>query len=116
MTAETLRKAAALMRERAQAASRPLPCWQALIGDSWDGSNAVTEGLGHPIAFLGEGPKAESDCRHIASWHPTVALAVADWLDYMAVGWREPFLAAGAHWGDQDCALAVARAYLGESE
>jgi hypothetical protein len=52
-----------------------------------------------------EGKAAE----HIASWHPTVALAVADWLDFSAKVY-------GGHYSSpkaDSCALTVARAYLG---
>ena len=48
---------------------------------------------------------------HIASWHPAVALAVADWLDLMARAM------VGTSYGAlpfEDAAVAVARAYLGE--
>lgn len=45
---------------------------------------------------------------HVASWHPAVALAVADWLDDAAT------LADETGRIDRH-ALAVARAYIGES-
>lgn len=55
---------------------------------------------------------------HIASWHPAVALAVADWLDSIAA-WpmidqyvRDYF--TGAAPGTAKAALAVARAWRGE--
>jgi hypothetical protein len=53
------------------------------------------------------------DAEHIASWHPAVALAVADWLDLIA-NWRGPD--GERRWDQSDscdfAALAVARAYL----
>ena len=48
------------------------------------------------------------DALHIASWHPAVALAVADLLDRPADDHDETPCPA------IDAALAVARAYLGE--
>lgn len=70
MSAEVLREAAALMRARAEAAT-PSP-WQIRHGQ-YVTTNSI------PPALIGcdERPDAE----HIASWHPAVALAVADWLD-----------------------------------
>ena len=68
-----------------------------------------------------EGPVVtggEADMRHIASWHPAVALAVADWLDAVAEAWpiSEPDygLSVRAEAVGHRQALAVARAYLGE--
>ena len=60
------------------------------------------------------GGKQEAD--HIASWHPAVALAVADWIDAAAV-----LAPPDPHHEGEACetcdnvtrALAVARAYLG---
>lgn len=73
MTAETLRQAAALMRERAEAAGVPWHPW------------------GDETLPQREGPQAWADDMdgylggewgvHAGSWHPAVALAVADWLD-----------------------------------
>lgn len=104
-----LQAAATLMRERAEA------CREYMSDPEWH-----TEG-----ALLGGG-KARVDAEFIASWHPAVALAVADLLDEVANGvdvmapldWDYPL-------GPMDCtgalrpewnhALAVARAYLGEA-
>ena len=136
MSAETLRRAAALMRERAGLAM-PGP-WVAF----WpgDGTTRVVEQVsGERDEVAACGSIAESD--HIASWHPAVALAVADWLD--AEAWLldslEPFVSmfdaalnqvsggtarlslGRTEDGQPDLradsseqALAVARAYLGE--
>jgi hypothetical protein len=74
---ELLREAAKTMRERAQSAE-PGP---------W-----VTERPGHGKAWINT-PGYEhawgmhgfvEEARHVASWHPAVALAVADWLDVEA--------------------------------
>lgn len=56
------------------------------------------------------------DLAHIASWHPLVALAVADWLEVEAdeadrySGEGAPQVCCGRGYRD---AVAVARAYLG---
>lgn len=104
MSADLLREAAALMRERAEAAT-PSP-WLADVKDdgrAWVFIYDEMDSLslhGYP-----------NDAEHIASWHPAVALAVADWLDRIAWTWEfEPTL-QGRVGGDE--ALAVARAYLG---
>ena len=106
MSAETLRRAASLMRERAEAASRE----PAYLDDHWvyeggeDGDGifwAVTRNKGDTVA-ASLFPKVSA---HIASWHPAVALAVADWLEIMATPHAE---------GYRGPAVAVARAYLGE--
>jgi hypothetical protein len=79
MTAELLREAAALMRERAEAAT-PGPWMRA---EPWD--RAVGQVDGPWVAettALGQATAANAE--HIASWHPAVALAVADWLDAVA--------------------------------
>lgn len=87
MTAvDTLHRAAALIRERAEAAT-PGP-WAA--GRSWAGENAVMSSAfnGHAVAVCGDehpGPyPASADAAHIATLHPLVALIVADWLDGVA--------------------------------
>lgn len=63
-----------------------------------------------------------SDAEHIASWHPAVALAVADWLDQWADhlstcenGDYSCEIGAGSYSDGtcNDAALAVASAYLG---
>lgn len=133
MTAETLRRAAALMRERAEAAT-PGP-WSAadehelLGGDAepaWCVSRmrpgyesmSPTEGYMYDLAETSingrhqefDGPNAE----HIASWHPAVALAVADWLD--AVAWQHEFGGNDGGLVLRHAALTVAETYLGENE
>ena len=141
MSAETLRKAAALMRERAEAeASRD---WEAVdfnddpAGPLWGVANdaffnppsddetpwlAVEVHTGH-----------RATAEHIASWHPAVALAVADWLEAEAAEFEklavqsaavnlllefadETFAARiGIGYNTLTQAIAVARAYLGEA-
>ncbi len=90
---ETLREAARLMRERAQSAT-PGP-WQSFFGRvRRDGTDL----------FLTTTAGDYGDSPYVASWHPTVALAVADWLDDEADIGRICVPRA---------AVIVARAYLG---
>ncbi len=103
MSAEVLRRAASLMRERAQAATdapwvveRAHPDMPAYVAhEGWWVIASRTE---------------QWDAEHIASWHPAVALAVADWLDSAADRFDQATTLAGA---DADHAVTVARAYLG---
>lgn len=119
MSAERLREAARLMRERAKVgdplgypspwASTPDP--SAIDGRHEvlcheDGSGLVADDIDAAVA------------EHIASWHPDVGVVVADWLDAMgALAPPDPH-----HEGErcETCenvrlALAVADAYLGGS-
>ncbi len=108
---EILRRAAKLMRERAEAATpgpweRPLDVRHknAVIAALPDGEEGSYRDGMIPAGF------ASRDLEHIASWHPLVALAVAGWLDEVAADCHENLDA----WVE-DAALAVARAYLGET-
>lgn len=121
MSADLLRRAASLMRERAEAArtysdaatSQPL-AWAS-------GADGQVYGLGGDFIAATDGPPVA----HIASWHPAVALAVADWLDGVALFVEakedeeyfdldgDPIAAEDTH--AIGSALVVARAYLGES-
>ena len=113
MSAETLRKAAARMRERAETVT-PGP-WGVGNGH-WIGTGIEQDGAGSfrfdrvlvELDDLNFDPNyqenvsedtdpdeaVEAHAAHIASWHPTVARAVADWLDDTAerhyeVEWHE---------------------------
>ena len=113
MSSDILRRAAALMRGRAEAAT-PSPwrlnaderCVRHPWDDSpdsgwilWDDSMEHSEDL--------------SDGEHIASWHPAVGLAVADWLDATADTRDDPYYRE--NYDDlMRPAIAVARAYLNE--
>lgn len=118
MSAETLRRAAALMRERAEAAT-PGP-WR--VGSEGSEGSRVNPRTGDKredsrwIASVNGRVQPEDgrNAEHIASWHPVVALAVADWLDAVAAIIEEHggfFDIEGM--GDAST-LAVARTYLGE--
>ncbi len=109
MSAETLRRAAALMRDRAEAVT--IDPWQTSHDDAtqvWDERErlvASAEGL--------------DEAAHIASWHPAVAFAVANLLDdtadalgsQLATG-DDPEQDVLSLYGSE---IAVARAYLGEA-
>lgn len=95
MSSETLRRAAALMRERAQGAT-----WVDFHGKSdWAGD----------VTALG---LDDADFAHVSGMSPAVALAVADWLDQAAIHVEGGSLSSHPM---STRALAVARAYLGES-
>jgi hypothetical protein len=110
-----IRKAARLMRQRAEAAKRIAPqSWRQILTDS-----ESLDGIGICKAHTGEQFAACDNCwtietysellaEHAVSWHPGVALAVAALLnslaDLYAAGIAEP----------QPLPLAIVRAYLGE--
>lgn len=121
MSTEILREAAALMRERAKAAE-PGP-WESVQGSSggWWVERPSTATIADIDNDYSGNPGA--DAEHIASWHPAVALAVADWLTTAGADlWAHGPLCCedGCMKCDDDLwaphvrrALAVARAYLG---
>jgi hypothetical protein len=117
---ETIRRAAALMRERAEDAS-PGP-WVGFAypidSDGEGGEVVVRDPDDFDVALMTS--DQFDDCPHIASWHPVVALTVADWLDQTAGDWQ--LIEDGVLWSraitwdaTKVRALAVARTYLGES-
>ena len=117
MSAETLRRAAALMRERGEAAGAAP--WYADARPAELPGDATSTYLRHSVwgtdaygkgntPYIAEA-NGRSGAEHIASWHPAVALAVADWLDEAA---DEFGAQVGSIW--ISCAQSVARAYLGE--
>lgn len=110
MSAEMLRKAAALMRDRARAANAGPWKWTEQTHNEWYGIQSEFDALGTMFD--------PSDAFHVASWHPAVALAVADWLDTAAWQWEQ--VDRDQEWPDSrkttahlEDDLAVARAYLG---
>jgi hypothetical protein len=118
--AETLRSAATLMRERAQAApqapwsTRTFPASRSGVHLKSEMHMIVADGVNIAAAD-------KSAIAHIAGMHPNVALAVADWLDAEAEkaaqmdGYEDsavyPLMLSGYR-----LPLAVARAFLGEQE
>ncbi|HET7405540.1 MAG TPA: hypothetical protein VFJ21_00185 [Mycobacteriales bacterium] len=123
MSADTLRRAASLMRERAEAATQGP--WRAEPIRGIGLRRADVRGLpentaydyrGDAVATAADsefGACLQGDADHIAGMHPAVAVAVADWLEVVARRWVE----AGTRSSitrERASALAVARAYLGE--
>ena len=108
--AETLRAAASLMRFRANAAS-PGPWHQMCMGS--DGCQVLNDGHLRErkhVAWSGrkEWKADHADAEYVASMHPMVALAVADWLVQAE--------ARGPESTDYLAALKVAHHYLGEPD
>ena len=117
---EILRKAAALIRERAD-----LPYvkgeWE-VVGNGGIHKRSSSPRIHHPwlastcVNLHNEDDEREVNqavAEHIASWHPAVALAVADWLDEVA---RQKEIGGVVDTRMSNRALAVARAYLGEPD
>lgn len=129
MSAELLREAAALMRERAEGATDG--GWQTYV-DPHDDSivfdqygTGVQSATTHDVVCY-SGQVYSRDAAHIASWHPAVAFAVADWLDVVASrneallssfaeGSRAGAVTAAENTLGWTEALAVASAYLGRN-
>lgn len=115
---ETLREAARLMRERAEAATQPwgVDRWLAYVQQPSNPTHAkdydriyVGTDDEHGSVILSSPWTEAAPAEHAASWHPAVALAVADLLDAEADATDEGFNgSADSH------AVAIARAYLGE--
>ena len=134
MSADLLREAAALMRSRAERALENMTEQGWKPGPTIDPDNMgwyVASDIPEAdwdttVAHLPYDYDGEVAC-HIASWHPAVALAVADWLEEAANdlasrqrnvdGLLAGVGASGSVQIDsvslQPAALAVARAYLG---
>jgi hypothetical protein len=106
MTADLLREAATLMRQRANAASQGT--WQRTSEANIGGYPSVITRNGAGVYGVVDEWHVESpDAEHIASWHPLVALAVADVLEHEAAV-EEQYGAPAS-----TLAVAVARVYLG---
>lgn len=129
---EILREAARLMRARAEKAT-PSPTGEpygwaghsGAIGAAIYGGPSVDGYRTSTVLAVEEGCTAcrqptDADVQHMASWHPAVAVAIADWLDAAAQREQE-HRQRSAHYayaepteGDEVYgALIVARAYLG---
>jgi hypothetical protein len=117
--AETLRAAATLMRERATAATpgpwRPVAgLWKTETFAAVIGPKGVAENAETWLMATGRGAVSqEADADHAASWHPGVALAVADWLGIEAAALERGLPDKS---GTKHAALRIARAFLGERE
>ena len=98
---DELRAAAKLMRERASL--MPPPPWRLH-------RTQITTGDGMNVIADSGLPERS---RYVASWHPGVALAVADWLDIEAGILEKGLPDPTGGWAE---ARAVARAYLGSTD
>ncbi len=103
MSADLLRRAASLMRERAEAATRGPWVVDGYGKDGWQVNGDGT--------VFADCHVFQNDADHIASWHPAVALAVADWLEADATVIERHGLDVTV-----SKAYAVARAYLGSDQ
>ena len=97
MSADTLRRAAALLRERAEKATRG-PWQTATEIDGWRaGRRTVVRGPGSRVVTVGQTrthhSEGEENVAYIATMHPGVGLALADWLQLEAdrLGWLENY-------------------------
>ena len=82
MSADRLREAAALLRERAGEATPGQ--WEAVEGDYRDDWPIRGAGGGYLCTSPDDGVRGghdEEDAHYIVMMHPPVALALADWLD-----------------------------------
>lgn len=107
---ETIREAVRRIREDAGAAT-PGP-WVADVrrdGRAWIDLPGID---GHAWGMHGFGANA----RHIAGWHPAVALAVADWLNSFLAGQLDETAISWRLGSEAWHALDVARAYLNQKE
>lgn len=106
MSVDLLREAAALMRQRGALATQGIcPDWT-YSAVRHIARNTEVECMEHGPNCAGEQWDRYNDHAHIASWHPAVAFAVADWLEVEAAG----------SWNAQSpAAVAVACAYLGRT-
>ena len=119
MSTEKLREAARLMRERASSATSSPWTQEPSDGDVWGENNRERVCRTSSYAYY-------DDSIHIASWHPAVALAVADLLEEAADAFdnhmakqMDPLRRFHGLWlaeaeRKHERALAVASAYLGE--
>lgn len=115
MSAETLRKAASLMRPRAEVVPANSPWGVSSSRTSHRVVDRSRPGIAMAVADVfpsGGSEHQRQMAEHIASWHPAVALAVADWLEATAARMD---LKHNHGWRGSRQALAVARAFLGES-
>lgn len=119
MSAETLRRAAALMRARAEKASPGRYGFTSKWTTPTTMLTRITQ-AGRAVAEARGPGDSLYDLHHLSYWHPAVALAVADWLDAQADD-LDSFVDGQEGWvtdkwkAANTAALAVAAAYLGEA-
>ena len=110
---DDLRRAATLLRERAEAARRATASevWRSEPnGTSWTVWGTVEDDWRRRVGVV----RSYDAAAHIAALHPGVALALADWLDTVAVYAEAVYAESEGYPPGPSHALAVARAYLGE--
>lgn len=108
MSAEVLRLAAALMRERAESAT-PGPWEDNAFADGSvfvDRIGSHDDDPGHEVGYFNREP----DAAYVAAMAPPLAFAMAEWLEAVARQVTE-FGFASAQWSE---AVVVAHIYLGE--
>lgn len=134
MSAEVLRRAAALMRENAEAATPDIcPEWTRSAVrhvarncdiECWhEDGDPLLDSVVHDDDASWNTWDRYKDAPHIASWHPAVALTVARLLDDTAETWemcdQDADFRAAVHTiavgYTREHALKLARTYLGES-
>jgi hypothetical protein len=112
--ADEIRRAAALVREKAEAAS-PGPWHEMCMGS--EGCQVINDGHLRErkhVSFSGrkEWKADHADAEYVAGMDPLVALAVAGWLESLdGIEWSEHH----SYSDELMYALKVARAYLGEA-
>jgi hypothetical protein len=85
--AETLRAAAKVLRERSEAATSGPWAWEAPSSDNWPTGDQSLYGADDSLVLYGWGYDASgidataADRTYVATMHPGVGLALADWLD-----------------------------------
>lgn len=114
MSAEFLRRAASLMRERADAAEATGAQWTGQ--HYWVTDYDPSDPSGQTAMQRLVGGMDAPDCDHYSSWHPAVALAVADFMESAAehakaIETGELLSSPHQFWINH--ALTIARAYLG---
>ena len=103
MSADKLREAAKVLRERAEAATPGPWYWEPPSPDDWPSadeslmsSGAASKHGGDEVVLSGWGHDAsgisgsDADRAYIATMHPGVGLALADWLDAEAAAGCAP--------------------------
>jgi hypothetical protein len=97
MSADLLREAAEVLRERIDG-SQPSPWYAELSILAPDDANwwFVCDANGFEVAQTRHSVKAEA--AYIATMHPGVGLALADWLDEIAAGWMWDDEGAACDW------------------
>jgi hypothetical protein len=116
--ADTIRRAAALMRQRAQAATTSSSGrWYVRTAQGGYPQSIGDNASAVCVADVHEGPQhPQAIAPFIASMDPTLALAIADWLDSWASDDLTEETISDYYADDWRHALKIARAYLAEPD